>query len=128
MNNLIVGDCYHSYLTFFGLTNGSGEKGLTKTGQFGGTLDYISPEQIRGQTATAASDVYALAAVLYECLTGVVPYPKDSEAAVLYAHMSDLPPSVPGGRGELPVALDEVIQRGMAKDPAERPATASELM
>ena len=69
-----------AYLADFGLTKVSGEKGLTKTGQFVGTLDYISPEQIRGQDATAKSDIYALAAVLYECLTGVVPYAKDSEA------------------------------------------------
>ena len=126
--NILVGGRDHAYLADFGLTKAAGEKGLTKTGQFVGTLDYISPEQIRGQTATAASDVYALAAVLYECLTGVVPYPKDSEAAVLYAHMSDAPPSVTRERGELPPGLDEVIRRGMAKEPGDRPATASELL
>lgn len=126
--NILVGGRDHAYLADFGLTKAAGEKGLTKTGQFVGTLDYISPEQIRGQNATAASDIYALAAVLYECLTGVVPYAKESEAAVLYAHMSDAPPSVTRERGELPPALDDVIARGMAKDPAERPATAHELL
>ena len=126
--NILVGGRDHAYLADFGLTKAAGEKGLTKTGQFVGTLDYISPEQIRGQNATAASDIYALAAVLYECLTGVVPYAKESEAAVLYAHMSDEPPSVTRERGELPQALDEVIRRGMAKEPAERPASANELL
>jgi hypothetical protein len=126
--NILVGGRDHAYLADFGLTKAAGEKGLTKTGQFVGTLDYISPEQIRGQAATGASDVYALAAVLYECLTGVVPYPKDSEAAVLYAHMSDEPPSVTRERGELPPGLDNVIKWGMAKEPGDRPATASELM
>ena len=126
--NILVGGRDHAYLADFGLTKMSGEKGLTKTGQFVGTLDYISPEQIRGQNATAASDVYALAAVLYECLTGVVPYPKDSEAAVLYAHMSDEPPAVSGERPELPAELDAVIKRGMAKEPGDRPPTASELL
>ena len=126
--NILVGARDHAYLADFGLTKAAGEKGLTKTGQFVGTLDYISPEQIRGQTATAASDVYALAAVLYECLTGVVPYPKDSEAAVLYAHMSDETPAVTSERPELPAELDAVIARGMAKEPGDRPATASELL
>ena len=126
--NILVGGRDHAYLADFGLTKAAGEKGLTKTGQFVGTLDYISPEQIRGQNATAASDIYALAAVLYECLTGVVPYPKESEAAVLYAHMSDEPPSVTAARPELPPALDEVIRRAMAKDPAERYATATQMI
>ena len=126
--NILVGARDHAYLADFGLTKAAGEKGLTKTGQFVGTLDYISPEQIRGQNATAASDIYALAAVLYECLTGIVPYPKDSEAAVLYAHMSDEPPAVSSERPELPAALDAVIRRGMAKEPGDRPATAHELL
>ena len=126
--NILVGGRDHAYLADFGLTKVSGEKGLTKTGQFVGTLDYISPEQIRGQDATAKSDIYALAAVLYECLTGVVPYAKDSEAAVLYAHMSDEPPSVTEARPDLPQELDYVIRRAMAKEPDQRPATAHEMI
>jgi hypothetical protein len=126
--NILVSGRDHAYLADFGLTKAPGEKSLTKTGQFVGTLDYISPEQIRGQGASAKSDTYALAAVLYECLTGVVPYPKDSEAAVLYAHMSDEPPSVTEARPELPAALDAVIRRAMSKDPDERPESASALM
>src|SRR4051794_13460389 len=126
--NILVSGRDHAYLADFGLTKAPGEKSLTKTGQFVGTLDYISPEQIRGKPASAASDIYALAAVLYECLTGVVPYPKDSEAAVLYAHMSDEPPSVTEARPELPSALDAVVRRAMSKEPEERHATASELM
>src|SRR4051794_22051473 len=126
--NILVSGRDHAYLADFGLTKAPGEKSLTKTGQFVGTLDYISPEQIRGQPASASSDIYALAAVLYECLTGVVPYPKDSEAAVLYAHMSDEPPSVTEARPDLPAGLDAVIRRAMSKNPEERHATASELM
>ena len=104
----------------FGLTKASGEKSLTRTGQFVGTFDYISPEQIKGERATKRSDVYALAAVLYECLSGLVPFPKDSEAAVLYAHMAEDAPKLTEQRPELPATLDEVIAKGMAKDPAER--------
>ncbi len=126
--NILVSGRDHAYLADFGLTKAPGEKSLTKTGQFVGTLDYISPEQIRGKPASKQSDIYALAAVLYECLSGVVPYPKDSEAAVLYAHMSDEPPLVTEARPELPAALDGVIRKAMAKDPEARHSSASELM
>jgi hypothetical protein len=126
--NILVSGRDHAYLADFGLTKAPGEKSLTKTGQFVGTLDYISPEQIRGQGASRKSDIYALAAVLYECLTGVVPYPKDSEAAVLYAHMSDEPPSVTEERPDLPAALDAVIRKAMDKDPDKRHETASDLL
>src|SRR4051794_20398757 len=126
--NILVSGRDHAYLADFGLTKAPGEKSLTKTGQFVGTLDYISPEQIRGKPASKQSDIYALAAVLYECLSGVVPYPKDSEAAVLYAHMSDDPPSVTEARPDLPAALDDVIRKAMSKDPEARQSSASELM
>lgn len=126
--NILVSGRDHAYLADFGLTKAPGEKSLTKTGQFVGTLDYISPEQIRGLKATTKSDIYALAAVLYECLSGVVPYPKDSEAAVLFAHMSDEPPKVTDQRPELPGDLDEVIAKAMAKDPDQRHSTAGELL
>lgn len=126
--NILVTGRDHAYLADFGLTKAPGEKSLTKTGQFVGTLDYISPEQIRGLKATTASDIYALAAVLYECLCGVVPYPKDSEAAVLFAHMSDEPPKVTDQRPELPGELDHVVAKAMAKDPEQRHATAGELL
>jgi hypothetical protein len=126
--NILVSGRDHAYLADFGLTKAPGEKSLTKTGQFVGTLDYISPEQIRGQGASKLSDIYALAAVLYECLSGVVPYPKDSEAAVLYAHMSEEPPSLTEARPELPGPLDAVIRKAMSKNPEERHGSASELM
>jgi Protein kinase domain len=126
--NILVGGRDHAYLADFGLTKAPGEKSLTKTGQFVGTLDYISPEQIRGQPASHASDIYALAAVLYECLTGVVPYPKDSEAAVLYAHMSEDPPLITEARPDLPPTLDEVVRQAMAKEPERRHKSAGELL
>ena len=126
--NILVSGRDHAYLADFGLTKAPGEKSLTKTGQFVGTLDYISPEQIRGLKATTASDVYALAAVLYECLSGVVPYPKDSEAAVLFAHMSEEPPRVTDQRPELPGDLDSVIAKAMAKQPEDRHGSATELL
>ena len=126
--NILVGDGDHSYLADFGLTRSATESGLTKTGQFVGTVDYCSPEQIRGEHASDASDIYALTAVLYECLSGQVPYPRPSPHAVLFSHLSEPPPRVTEQRPELPEALDHVIARGMAKEPQERPSSATELV
>jgi hypothetical protein len=126
--NILIAGRDHAFLADFGLTKAAGEKSLTRTGQFVGTFDYISPEQVKGERATHRSDVYALAGVLYECLTGVVPFPKDSEAAVLYAQMADPPPTLSDQRPELPVSLDQVIARGMAKDPAQRYDSCGQLM
>ena len=126
--NILVGVRDHAFLADFGLTKDSTQTGLTRTGQFVGTIDYIAPEQIRGEQACAASDIYALTAVLYECLCGVVPYSKPSDAAVLFAHISERPPLVTDQRPELPAALDDVISRGMAKEPSERQATATDLI
>ncbi len=126
--NILVGARDRAYLADFGLTKGIDDAGLTQTGQFVGTIDYISPEQIRGETTTSACDVYALAAVLYECLTGAVPYPKPSDAAVMYAHLSEPPPLVTEQRPELPPNLDEVICKAMDKDPAARHSTATAMI
>jgi serine/threonine protein kinase len=127
-HNILVGAREHPYLADFGLTKGPGDTGLTRTGQFVGSLDYIAPEQIRGEPATAASDIYALAAVLFECLSGSVPYPKESEAAVLYAHVAEPPPKASDRRSSLPRALDPVLEHAMAKEPGERFASATELL
>jgi serine/threonine-protein kinase len=126
--NILVGARDHAYLADFGLTKAPGKSGLTEEGQFVGTIDYVSPEQARGETATDRSDVYALAAVLCECLSGQVPFPKPNEPAVLYAHMSEPPPRLSERRSELPRALDDVVAQGMAKDPDARPRSATELM
>jgi serine/threonine-protein kinase len=88
----------------------------------------VAPEQIQAEPATAASDIYSLAAVLYECLTGEVPFPKPSEAATIHAHVMEPPPKVSERRPDLPPALDGVIAQGMAKDPWSRPSLATELI
>lgn len=126
--NVLVGAGDHAYLADFGLTKAHDDAGMTETGQFVGTIDYISPEQARGDHATARSDVYALTAVLYECLTGEVPFVRATEERALLAHLSEPPPRASEARSDLPSAMDDVIAAGMAKDPAERPASAGELM
>jgi serine/threonine protein kinase len=123
--NILIERGDRVYLADFGLIKAPGEAArLTDTGQFIGTIDYVAPEQIQGEAATATSDCYALAAVLYECLTGEVPFPRQSEAAVLHAHVIEPPPRVTDVRPDLPAAIDEVVVAGMAKDPTARPASA----
>ena len=125
--NILIGARDHSYLADFGITKGVNETGFTRTGQFMGSLDYVAPEEIQGEAMTTAADVYALGAVLFECLTGVVPFAKETVRAVLYAHVAEEPPKVSARRPDLPTALDAVIAAGMAKDPSARP-TASALI
>jgi serine/threonine protein kinase len=118
----------HAYLTDFGLTKSTASGGgLTKTGMWVGTLDYVAPEQIQGSRVDGRADVYALAAVLYQALTGDVPYPKDSDVAKLWAHINDPPPSVTERVPDLPKEFDEVIRRGMANDPEDRYLSAGDL-
>jgi serine/threonine protein kinase len=126
--NILVGRGDHAYLADFGLIKAPDEARLTGTGQFIGTIDYVAPEQIQGDPATPASDIYALTGVLYECLTGEVPFPKPSEAATLHAHVMSPPPILTERRPDLPAALDGVITQGMAKDPWSRPSRAAELI
>jgi serine/threonine-protein kinase len=126
--NILIGRGDHAYLADFGLIKAPDEARLTGTGQFIGTIDYVAPEQIQAEPATPASDIYALTGVLYECLTGEVPFPKPSEAATLHAHVMQPPPKLSERRPDLPPALDGVIAAGMAKDPWSRPSRAAELI
>ncbi len=126
--NILVGPRDHAYLADFGLIKAPTDESLTRSGQFVGTLNYVSPEQIKGTGVTPRSDVYALTAVLYECLTGVVPFRVESDAALIYAHISEPPPRISSARSELPATLDRVIERGMAKDPARRYGSGLDLI
>jgi serine/threonine protein kinase len=119
----------HVYLSDFGLTKQTGsESGLTETGQFLGTADYVSPEQVARRPATAASDLYALGCVLYECLAGQAPFHSESPMGVLYGHVNEPVPSLHQRRPELPEAIDPVIEHALAKQPDERYPTCGELV
>lgn len=119
----------HVYLSDFGLTKqASTDSGLTETGQFVGTAEYIAPEQIEHAEVGAWSDVYALTCVLFECLTGEPPFQRDSLMALLWAHVHDPPPAASERRRELPPAIDRVLARGMAKSPRDRFATCGTLV
>jgi tRNA A-37 threonylcarbamoyl transferase component Bud32 len=111
----------HVYLSDFGLTKHTQSRsGLTQTGHFMGTIDYVAPEQIAGKGVDGRTDQYALACVLYQCLTGSVPFPREEETAALFAHLQDAPPRPSELRPELPPAIDDAIARAMAKQKEER--------
>ena len=118
----------HCYLCDFGITKqAQSAETLTGTGQFVGTLDYIAPEQIEGRPLDPRTDVYALGCVVYQCLTGSVPYPLETDMAKMLAHVREPTPSVRDVRSDVPPAVDDVIAKAMAKDPAERFASCGEL-
>src|SRR3984957_3083975 len=111
----------HLYLADFGITKPAiGRTGLPATGAFLGTIDYIAPEQIRGLTAVGMADQYSLGCVLYECLTGRVPFEKDLDAAIIWAHVEEPPTRLTLLRPDLPPAIDEVFARVLAKQPGDR--------
>ena len=118
----------HAYLTDFGLIRRVAHAtSLTKTGQFMGTIDYVAPEQIRGEQVDGRADVYSLGCLLYECLTGQPPFVSELEVSILYGHLEQPPPSVTAHRPELPAAIDQVVAKAMAKRPEDRYESAAEL-
>lgn len=120
--NVLLDEREHPYLTDFGLTKEAGGTS-TQTGHMVGTLDYLAPEQIRGEEVDARTDEYALACLLYECLSGKPPFRRPTEAEVLWAHMQEEPP----GLREYP-ALDPVFAKALAKERADRYPSCGEFV
>ncbi len=122
-NVLLEGDPPHAYLTDFGLMKDiRSTTPMTIAGTFIGTCDYAAPEQLLGLPVDGRADVYALGCMLYEMVTGEVPFPRDSAAATMFAHVELPPPPVTAAP-----AFDAVIARAMAKPAADRYPTAGEL-
>jgi Tol biopolymer transport system component len=122
------GSAEHVYLSDFGLTKRtSSDSGVTATGQFVGTLDYAAPEQFEGGALDARTDIYSLGCVFYECLIGEVPFKRENEAGLVYAHLLAPPPKVTEKRPDLPAKLDSVVAKAMAKSPDDRYLTAGAL-
>jgi serine/threonine protein kinase/DNA-binding response OmpR family regulator len=124
-SNILLSRSGHPYLSDFGIT--AATDAPTSADRFMGTPAYAAPEQIHGDDLTGACDIYGLTAVLYGCLTGEPPFPRATRSEVELAHLTDPPPRLVG-TDEVHRALDGVIQRGLAKSPADRFATATALV
>ena len=119
----------HVYLSDFGLSKGalSTSVGLTGTGQFLGTLDYISPEQIGGKPVDGRTDQYALACAAFELLVGVPPFRREEATAMMYAQLSEPPPPITSRLADLPQAADNVFATALAKAPQNRYASCQQF-
>jgi YVTN family beta-propeller protein len=120
-SNVLIDGRGHAYLADFGLTKRIGaERAADGDAQLMGTIDYVAPEQIRGEEADGRADIYSLGCLIHECLTGRQPFKRGNDGATLYAHLEDEPP-------EIGSPVDPVIARALAKRPDERYQSCAEL-
>jgi serine/threonine protein kinase len=115
-----------AYITDFGLAKDSQATNLTRPGQALGSLDYMSPEQIRGEEVGAPTDVYALGCVVFRCLSGSTPFAGRQGMRLLWAQLQDEPSDPCAELAGAPLALGEAVLRALEKDPADRPSGAGE--
>jgi hypothetical protein len=121
-------DGEHVYLCDFGLGKSSGSpRGITSTGQLMGSVDYLAPEVIAGSAASAASDLYALGCLAYQCLAGAVPFSRENDIATLWAHMHEPPPPIRDAALSLAAAVDVPLRRALAKSPEDRQPTCGKF-
>lgn len=125
--NILLAADGHPRVADFGIARATGEQSLTGTGTSLGSVDYFSPEQARGEAATAASDIYALGVVLYEMLTGSRPFVGETAYAVAVARIDAAPPDPRAARRSIPKPVAAVVQRAMATDPVGRYPSAGDM-
>ena len=125
--NIMVTPDDFACLVDFGIAQAQGDTQVTTAGYQVGSLDYMAPERFTDESATSAVDVYSLACVLYEALTGARPYPSHSLEQLVAAHVSAPPPQPSTVNPHVPTSLDDVIARGMAKHPDDRYGSAGAL-
>jgi serine/threonine protein kinase len=126
-SNIVVAEDDFAYLIDFGIAQAEGDSRLTHTGTTIGTWAYMAPERFASGSADARADIYALACVLHEALTGQLPFPNASNAELIVAHLRHPPPRPSAVRPGIPTAMDGVIAVGMAKEPGSRYATTKDL-
>jgi serine/threonine-protein kinase len=125
--NILVTRDDFAYLVDFGIASATTDEKLTQLGTAVGTWKYMAPERFSNEEVTYRADIYALACVLYECLTGAPPYRSDSAGTLVTAHLREPIPQPSAARPGIPRALDAVVARGMAKKPEDRYASAGDL-
>ncbi|MEU0255851.1 serine/threonine-protein kinase [Streptomyces sp. NPDC006184] len=119
----------HVYLADFGLAKKSlSLTGFTSVGEFVGTLDYVAPERFTGRPVDGRSDLYSLACVVQEILTGAPPFQREDHVELLWAHQCDTPPALSEKRPDIPAGADEVLLRALAKVPDDRYDTCMEFV
>jgi serine/threonine protein kinase len=121
-----VGEIEHVYLSDFGIAKSSSISGLTRAGGLLGTVEYMAPEQVGGGEVSAQTDVYALAGVFYECITGRIPFERELAQGALPP--AGAPEPISSVRPELPAALDGVIAKALSREPADRYATCEQFL
>src|SRR5919205_508560 len=126
--NVLIDPDGRAKVTDFGIARSLEAQGLTATGRVLGTTDYVSPEQALGYEVTEQSDVYSLGIVLYEMLTGEIPFKADTQVAVAMRHVREPLPDVQRLRPEISAALAAVIERATAKETRNRYRTAAEMV
>jgi serine/threonine protein kinase len=124
-SNIMLDEDGSASVTDFGLAKGSDYSALTTAGQSVGTIDYIAPEIIRGEKPSAASDLYSLGCVVFECLTGSTPFGGRGMLRVGMAHLDEAPADPCADRGDAPPGLGDAVNAALAKEPAARPTTAT---
>ncbi|MFC9894432.1 protein kinase [Nocardia sp. NPDC127579] len=123
--NILVTEADFAYLADFGIAHTEGDSAVTQVGMAVGSYVYMAPERFDAGQVTGRADIYSLACVLHECLTGATPFPQASMSVLVRSHLTETPPRASVARPGVPPALDDVIARAMAKDPADRYPTAA---
>jgi beta-lactam-binding protein with PASTA domain/predicted Ser/Thr protein kinase len=126
-HNVIVDDSDHAKVTDFGIAR-AGASDMTETGSIMGTAQYLSPEQAQGHAVSASSDLYAIGVVLYELLTGRVPFDGESAVTIALKHVSEAPAPLLHLNPAIPPELEHVVMWTLNKDPADRPQEADQLI
>jgi serine/threonine protein kinase len=125
--NILLDETGTAFITDFGLAKDSQGSLLTRPGQALGSLDYMSPEQIRSEEVTPATDVYSLGCVVWECLCGAPPFADRQGMRVLWAHLQDMPQSPCERRPDVSAEVGEVILQAVAKEPSDRPQSTGKF-
>jgi serine/threonine-protein kinase len=124
--NILLDESGRAYITDFGLAKDTQGSLLTLPGQALGSMDYMAPEQIRGEQVGAATDIYALGCVMYECMCGRPPFAEVQGMRILWAHLQDPPPDPRSVRADIPERFSQTLLVALNKDAAARPQTAGE--